>query len=279
MARTIGTYRSAISTMHEESEYRLRPNPVDDPHVARLIKGYARTNAAAENAVRETRPETIVITPTLLTTHAAYFTLGHTPQDAMTWAAVCLGAFSGIRINELLGSAQHPERRITTDRIIFYQPGPGKRVATIHVSLPAPETPSYFTLDLGATKADASGRKGLRTIAAPLAVAAMWKWMNMLDSSRARSPSLLLSADYDLTLPRLVCWLQDCFETMGQGRPNITGKVFRRGLASELESSTLPRAAAAEFVGWSTSSMLGVYSSKEAKAARDLAISRSLGQQ
>ena len=279
MARTIATYRSAISTMHEESAHRLQPNPVNDPHVARLLKGYARTNAAAENAHRETQQATIEITPSLLVTHSVYFTLGQQPDDVMMWAAVTLGAFSGIRINELLGSNSHPERRITTDRIIFYRNGPGKRVAEVPSPYPPPEMPAYYTLDLGATKADQLGRKGLRTIAAPIAVAAMWKWMHMLNGVRARGPTtLLFYTDYELSLPRLVTWLQDCFESMGQGRPKITGKAFRRGLASELESSHIPRAAAAEFVGWSAPSMLSIYSSQEAKDARSLAISRSLGQ-
>ncbi|MDR3418632.1 MAG: hypothetical protein P4L83_20870, partial [Nevskia sp.] len=203
-ARTLGVYRSAISTWHEESDWAHLPNPVtSDPRVGRLLEGVKKTRRAVHfDEVRSaTAQPTLDLTPQMLREMALHAARADSSRLAMLWAAVCLGTFGLLRMNELLGSPQHPERALRVAQVRFCRTPAG---------LPAPfppegsaSTPDHFVVDLLATKglADQHGANAPLSVAAPLAVTAMWRWSIARRSLAKSTPGAGTAPEYLFALP------------------------------------------------------------------------------
>ena len=57
-ARSLGVYRSALSTMHEESAWAHLPNPITaDPRVARLLEGVKKARRSVHFEAARAAPE------------------------------------------------------------------------------------------------------------------------------------------------------------------------------------------------------------------------------
>jgi hypothetical protein len=80
-----------------------------------------------------------------------------------------------------------------------------------------------------------------------------------------------------VTLRQVTDYLKDTLESLGHGRPHITGKAFRRGGASALVASNTPAAAAAAAGRWKSLAMPLVYANHAAKQSQALEISRAMG--
>ena len=283
-ARTLGVYRSAISTLHEESAWAHLPNPAtEDPRVSRLLEGIKKSRRAVHFADEKAKPAErgLDLTPAVLGELAATAGRADAPRQAMLWAVVCLGTFGLLRVNELLGTTVHPERRLRVSQIRFC-----RTKACIPALFPpdgSAATPDHLELDLYATKADQLGNNPAHQIAAPLAVAAVWRWAlvrrNLARTSPASATDWMFAVpgESPVTLAQVVTYLQDALEALGHGRPHITGKAFRRGGASALVVSNAPAAAAAAAGRWKGLGMPHVYASAEAKRQQQLEISRAMG--
>lgn len=280
-------FRSALSTMHEESVWAHLPNPItSDPRVGRLLTGVAKSRRAVHFADERQKAEperSLDLTPALLAELAPLASRSDSPRLAMHWAAACLGTFGLLRLNELLGSAAHPERVLRTSQLKFC-----RTAACIPAMLPPQglaATPDHLELNLLDTKADQLGANPPLRVATPLAVEAVWRWMLARRNLHRASPSpgnvpqyiFALPGEDPLTLRTLVRFLQDCLEKAGHGRPRITGKAFRRGGASAVVAANLPASVAAAAGRWASPHMPLVYASQEAKQRQALEISRAMG--
>lgn len=279
-SRTIGVYRSALSTMHEESKWGGTPNPIDDPRVARLLKGVKRAKAESDAGKRTAVIPTEVVTPSFLVEHEAYFGVGaDSPDEIMKWAAMCLGTFGALRKSELLGSHFYPERRIRRDQLTFHR----SDAAHTTIDLPSNEdvdSISHLSLQLGATKADPLARNPPLRIYSAVAIRAAWRWANIRASHRRTDlPHLFIdpSTRVHLTMTELAEFVSRMFVDVGRAAPKITGKAFRKGAASELVSSGIPNSVGADLGRWKTASMVDVYATPAARADRYERMSRTLG--
>lgn len=280
-ANTIRYHRSAISTLHAESAFRADPNPLDSPAITRMMKAVKAHLRTRDAAAKKARPLTISITPALLVELEA-IGRGGTPADAMMWAAACVGTCALLRPSELLGSPQNRDRHIRAVQITFFVAAdssvvagwlPDAREATIaHFALP-----DRFAIALEATKADPDARNEPIVVATRIAVAALWRWMNIRRGLGAVGPKLFcVPLSPPLVLKRLIARMQDLLESIGRGRPHITGRAFRRGGASGLVGDGVSRADAAAAGRWKAESMLDVYADAESKARRAITTSRRM---
>lgn len=274
-ARTIGTFRSAISTMHAESEWGSIPSPVLDPRITRFCKGVAVQKRQSDKARRSDRIETIDLTPDLILEMEAFAITDASPEETMCWSAACTGTFGLLRLNELLGAPMNRDRILKLDQITLYRAGAGKQQQGYP---PAPNADGcHFAIILGPTKADQAGRNKPIVIAARPAVQALWRWLGVRHRLEVTRPELFCMPRSDpLTLTRLTEYLQDLLESMGRGRPHITGKAFRRGGASALHASGEASADAASLGHWKDGRMVELYANQQAKERRQLEMSRRM---
>lgn len=278
-SRTIGLYRSALSTMHAESEYGGQPNPLDDPRIARLLVGVKKSKIESDAEKREAATPTAVLTPKFLVDHEAYFGMSDEPANVMKWAACCLGSFAALRKTELIGSSFYPERRLKISQIKFYHTDLTRTV----IAIPAPsivrvEDINHFSISLGATKADPLAHNKPSLCFSAVAIRAMWKWMHLRHSlTRAEVPQLFTIGTTHLDYATLMTFVQNMFVAKGDGRMKFTGKAFRKGAASELVASNVPNSVSADLGRWRTTHMVETYATPAAKAARFEQMSRELG--
>lgn len=171
-AATLRTYRSAISTMHAESEWGDAPNPIDSQVIERLMRGIALAKAEADAAARAAKPKTLELTPAIML-QLEPFARGNSPEEIMKWAAACTAVFALLRPSELLGSVQHRDRALRPAQNMFFaRPGEPR---TLTPSGGAPASPDRFEIAMGATKTDQLGRGASRVVAARMAVDALWR--------------------------------------------------------------------------------------------------------
>lgn len=278
-ARTIGTYRSAISTYHAESAWGHLPGPTESPMIQRVMKGITVKLRAADAAARAALPPTTDLTPALLADIEAT-ARGDTPASIMRWAAACTYTYGLFRSSELLGSPQHRERAITAAQVTFYMLADSDRRALllpVGTDVTAYAAPDRFAIRLGATKTDAAGSAPPRVIAAPPAVNALWRWFHARRDEGAAGPLLFHArGESPLQMPQLLDYLELHRAAAGAGDGRLTGKTFRRGGASALVAGNVPRADAAAAGGWRSESMLEVYANQAAKNQRAIAVSRSM---
>lgn len=270
-AATIKTYRSAINTMHEESEYGHLPGAGESPLLSRLVTGIAREKAAADKAKRLSKPQTLDLTPDLLLRIEPLVSRSQ-PESVMLWAAVCLATFGTLRISELLGSSQNRDRALLATQLVFLSAD--RRILT-RTDGPHSLEPSMAELTLGATKTDQLAESSEPIIiAAEIAVSALWRWSHMRDSIPAFGPTLFAAK---LAFPRIADFIKDYLEQIGLGRPHLTGKCFRRGGASGMTESGAARADIAAHGRWKSVQMVETYSNEQSKKARAIALNKSLG--
>lgn len=274
-ARTIGTFRSAISTMHAESAWGAQPSPIDDPRITRFCKGVVVSKRSSDKAKQSERIESIDITPELLLEMEPFAITDATSYQLMSWAAACTGTFALLRLNELLGAHMNRNRVLKLDQITLYSAGAGNQRQRYP---PAPDHERcFFTIALGPTKADQAGRNKPIAVAARPAVQALWRWLIHRHALGVSSPELFRLPHHDpLTFPQLKEYLQDILESMGRGRPHITGKAFRRGGASALHAAGEQPDDAAALGHWRNSRMVEVYANQRAKDQRQLEMSRRM---
>jgi hypothetical protein len=288
-ARSIGVYRSAISTLHEESAYNHLPNPAQHPVVTRFMKGVVRVKRKEENVERATTSasDSIELTPAIIREIEPHATQDIDQRDMPKWAAACMGVFGLLRPNEFLGSPAHPERRMRVSQIKFHTR------SGIEVPVPAAGSPAaadapphHFAIALGGTKADPLGTNPDHIVAARPAVVSLWRWMIERAAADRRSVALgfesdpwlfNLPRDRTLTLPSLVRFLQDWLEAMGHGRPKIAGRAFRRGGASGMVAAGASRPDTMAAGRWRSAAMVDVYTNRAAKRQALITASERLG--
>ena len=261
--------------MHAESRWGDQPSPVLDPRITRFCKGVAVKKRGSDKAKQNDRVETIELTPDLLIEMEPFAITDATAYQIMSWAAACTGTFGLLRLNELLGAHMNRDRVLKLDQLTLYAAGAGNQQQRYP---PAPNADRcHFTIALGSTKADQAGRNKPIAIAARPAVQAMWRWLILRHSLRVTSPELFRLPHTDpLTFPQLKDYLQDLLESMGRGRPHITGKTFRRGGASALHAAGETSDDAAALGHWKDSRMVEVYANQQAKDKRQLEMSRRM---
>jgi hypothetical protein len=269
--------------MHEESEYGGQPNSVDDPRVARLMKGVQRSKIVSDAEKRAAVTPTDVVTPKFLVEHEAFFGVGaESADDIMKWAACCLGSFGALRRTELLGSAFYPDRRLTVDQISFHQADAGHTKMDLF-SGAEPDTISHITLRLGVTKADPLAKSEPLLIFSAVPIRALWRWIhlrfkNAESLARVVRRELFWNGKEHLTMSTLSEYVVGMHTAIGLKAPKITGKAFRKGAASELVASGIPNSVGAALGRWKTPAMVDTYATPAAKAARYAHMSRELGQ-
>ena len=167
------------------------------------------------------------------------------------------------------------DRALKLEQLTLYAAGAGNQQQRYP---PAPNADRcHFTMSLGSTKADQAGRNKPIAIAARPAVQAMWRWLILRHSLGVASPELFRLPRTDpLTFAQLKEYLQDLLESMGRGRPHITGKAFRRGGASALYAAGEMPDDAAALGHWKDSRMVEVYANQLAKDKRQLEMSRRM---
>jgi len=282
-AATIRTYRSAISTLHAESEWGHLPNPAQSIRVGRFMTGLERERAPYEALVRRSRLPTVDVTGNLLC-ELEPISRGNTPHTIMCWAAATLGTFAILRIGELIATRLNSDRFLKVDQIKFYRDEDGRTLVGLlapGVDIDKYEKPDHFKLHLGATKTDQLGRGTTKVVGAGLGVRAMWRWMHLrrdmeIKYSRTTNELFRVPGADSLTVTQVISHIQDGLESKGRGRPKITGKGFRRGGASTLVGGNTPAADAAAAGGWKSIAMLDTYANREAKERRALAVSKKM---
>lgn len=278
-ARTLGTYRSAISTYHAESAWGHLPSPTEAPMIARVMKGITAALRPADVAARAACPPTTDLTPELLADIEAT-ARGDSPATIMRWAAACTHTYGFFRAGELLGSPQHPDRAVAATQVVFYMfPNSGRRAPLLPLGAdPAAfAMPDRFTIKIGPSKTDPAGIAPPRVVAAYPAVAALWRWVHARRDEGAAGPLLFHArGEPPLIMPRLLSYLELHRTAAHAGNGRLTGKTFRRGAASAVIASNVPRADAAAAGGWRSESMLEVYANQIAKTQRAIAVSRAM---
>ena len=282
--RTIATYRSALSTMHAEGAWGHTPNPIANEIIERVMKGIGRKHAERDRAARLSRPRTIDLTPSLLAmleVHCIAEVRTDRPSTdegaqewLAIWAAVCTGTCGMLRVSELLGSRQYPERALQRDQVVFYADEEGRRSLSEANAEHRRIKPDHFKIFLGPTKADQAGRTPPVVVGTSLAVCSLWWW------TQVRQPHIhLFHTRRDappLTVECVIKRMQDLLEFVGMGRPHMTGKAFRRGGASGMVSSGAPLAVTATTGRWSSMDMVSIYANEESRTQALVRASKAL---
>jgi hypothetical protein len=257
------------------------PNPFESSVVANTIAGICREGEAAEAAARQSRSQTINLTPAVME-EIAPFMRGETEEQMMMWAATTTAAYGMLRPSELLGSHQHPERGIALQHISFYRKGSNARCPLLlsFAHLASHPPPDRFTIHLGATKADQGARNPDVIVAAAPAVLALWRWFHRrLHCSPSHALFQLQGAKRPLTLADLTRSITRALVLAGYHNPKVTGKCFRRGGAAGLFAANADVADIAQQGRWNTHRMVERYAGQEAKRQRLIAMSRGMAPQ
>ena len=283
MHSSFRSYRSALSTAWANAG-GTGPNPLQDPLVSRLLKGYRNQRRPDDSAVREKRKETISLTVELLadlTPHAAG-ARGGTPDDIMVWAAACMLTFGLNRAGEIFRCTRTGRKAITVEAITFFAH------AQSAVSRPlCPEgvwqtaaVPDHYSVALGITKADQEGINPDQRIAAVPAVQALWRWMHIRRDlgGGVSGPLFIVPGSPPLTRERLYAAIAKWHSCATGETAKVTGKAFRRGGNQSLLAAGAPVPELQHAGRWRGSGMPAVYSSAAANSSRALLVSRGLGE-
>jgi hypothetical protein len=289
---TIRTYRSALSTLWTECTLGEggASNPVTSVAVERVLKGIAKRDVEAAIQRRCVADLHMALTPELLSSITLTgLAQDESPEIAMMLAAAHLGVYALLRPSELLGSAQHRDRALRVDQVVFSD-GPASEMSRgRHRSVglftqaqwlqeaAAANCPDRMFVLLGATKADPLALNPPILIASIPAVLAVWRWMHIRLFHGAECPELFrLPGKQPLSTAELTRWLSAKVSDV-LGRPvTILGRAMRRGGASGLVSAGVPAADVAAAGRWRTVAMVDLYSSSESKAQRAERVSRQM---
>lgn len=285
--RSIGVYRSAISTWRVLNTLSDGPNPATSVAVDRVIRGIARERQPVEAEARAARLSSFDVTPALLAALQPFlapsFPARTRPHELVRWAAANVATYALLRPSELLGSPQHPERALLESQITFYMTKGSDHVGALcprGVDPCSVQTPDHFTIALGPSKADQQGLNPPIPVAARPAVLALWVWMHArrdLSTTLPLAPQLFRVPGFAaLRLPELTDAIADACEASGRPRPHVAGRAFRRGGASDLMAAGAAGPVMQAAGRWRSYAMPELYSSMESKIERAMEASRSM---
>jgi integrase len=245
------------------------------------LRGLEKSRAAAELAAKAAKPLSPPLTPELLE-QMRPFAAGAGPFERMAWAAACVGAYAGLRPNELLGSNEHRDRALRAEQITFRgssaSAASGEELPVVPLSS-ASAIPHAFTIALGPTKADQQGRNPAHLVAGRPAVEALWQWMQQRSALGGRGPEPLFAVPGDfrpLSVAQLIAEL-DAWGTHAKGRPvHFLGRCFRRGMASAAAAAGAPVPVLQQLGRWAGAHSHEHYVDQRARFQRFLAASSNL---
>lgn len=274
---SIAAYKSAVLTRHEL--YHTGANAWDTQRVSRILRGIART------AVPLTPAPTLALTPAIIAVIAPGSLLGTDLQSRMLYAAATMATHAMLRPSEMLGTPAQKQRALRADDITFFAWAGTHTTCALYphgTDLGSASVPDRYSIRLGVTKADQGATNPPIVVAAPSAVRALWTWMHARRDSSTLSPLLFVArprpgaAERPLSIAALCRAITDALDAAGVDHPKVTGKTFRRGGASALTAAGAPTAAIANMMRHRSLAVQDRYSSAAAKAARLVALSRSL---
>lgn len=272
-AATISSYKSGLRRWAAEQALWQGPSPFDGGLVAQVLRGIKRDRVPGEIAARRSKPPRLDVTPTLLRALERAMcapTEGH--AGLKRWAAACVASHALTRPNELVGAYGQEERALRPEQITFYADASQSRHAQLlpfgHHPSP-PTVPHSFTIDFGVAKNDQEARKPPYTVAAPMAVEALWRWSHLRRDLGATGPELFrLPGKPPLSMAALLRSIEAARATIGLPPCRIEGRAFRRGGCAELVTAGAPLAAIQARGRWASPTMVGLYAGAAAIQAR-----------
>ncbi len=288
MHSSLRCYRSALSTFWANAG-GTGANPLQDPLVSRLLKGYKNQRRERDSINREKREETMPLTVETLAelTPFAPGASGGSPDDIMLWAAACMLTFGLNRCGEIFRCTRSGRQPIAAWAISFFRhPNSTRGRPLLSISgadSPAWQSapvPDHYSVALGPTKADPEGNNPPQRIAAVPAVRALWRWMNIRRDLGGRDgdPLFAVPGSSPLARSRLFAAVADWHSNATGTTVKITGKAFRRGGNQSLVASGASVPEMMHAGRWRGSGMPAVYSSSTANSSRALLVSRGLGE-
>lgn len=270
--KTICAYVASLSNWWSEA---LLPgsNPLQHPHITRLLTGVQRTRLpakiAADLRARETRPTDVTVE--LLEEMRPHILSGGTLAGRMRFAAATLATYGLLRPGELLGSAQQRDRALRRDQLQFF-------IQSRRVGLEPGALPDHLQINLGVTKADAVAANAPVVIAAPSAVRVIWEWARQHATwgMQAHHPLFCLPGSRPLAVTELIESLEHAAGELAGHAVTIRGKSFRRGGASSLVASGAPLTDIQAAGRWRSAAMPDLYSSAASKLKRAIVMSRRM---
>lgn len=274
-ANTIKVYRSAMSTWHTEraGPNAAATNPAEHPYVARLITGITRAKAPLEQAKREQAPANTLSLDWIIRVVVPRHPQSN-PRLARLLAALCLGTAGALRPSEFLGSALHPDRAPTRSQLRFFD-GSAEHVGE-RTPREGEAVPEQARFVLHVAKTDQVRRGTHKVIAAPFAVAALWRWC-LAHGPWSCGSIPLFELEGKLLLPaQLREHLVAELTATGQVAEGVTLKGARRTAASTLLAAGASPAEIQVAGHWKAISSQQHYFSTEARRAAAARVNKSL---
>lgn len=282
MARTLGTWRSALSTYWVEALLD-GGNPTHSTAFDRVMKGIKASRAQTDIDKRRSTPQTAQLTFALLAEMASVgrWDRGGSRENLLCWAAACVGAYGLLRPNEFLYAHKAERPALRPEAVTFYAAVGSARVSPL---LPPGSDvdqhawPEAVALDLGITKADRMGRNPPLRITVPLAVRALWRWIHLRRDLGATRPELfsLPHASAPLSCAALCRFVADGIAAVtGCDPPHVTGRTFRRGGAESMMVAGASRPEIMAAGRWLSDSMPALYAGRSATIESALLSSRA----
>ena len=280
MGDTIAGYRSALSTCHRERTMGVGENPLSSTAVTTVIEGIRRTLHTLDVKKQSARPQTMVITPTLLRDIERTMPADE-PLATMAYAAASLAVYAMLRPSELLGTPPARVRALKFEQITFYTTAGSHAIMPLHPKksdIDRAPFPDRFTVKLHIAKNDQFGTMHAKPVAGPAAVRALWRWCHLRRTLGADADTRLFECVgcAPLSGAELIRRIKVGLAGIGYRNMHITGKCFRKGGATGLAAEGASNEEVAALAGWRTSSMVETYASREALEERRIATSRRL---
>ena len=270
---TLTTYVAGVRTWWSTESGLNGASPLCDPFCDRVVLGAIKLAKRAASQRNDRRNAPSVLTGSMLLEMEPFFRSDASPFSLMILAAAMLGVHAALRPSELMGSRQHPERRLLASSIVFYAQRNSKAVVEPRTGY-EDGVPDRFTVNLGATKTDQEGLKAPKPCAVPSAVRALWDWCKLRMRVGTTLPFLFVCDNEPLTLATLLSELERVHEQQGMGTIVLGGKSFRRGGTSGAAAAGIPTADLQAMGGWASAAMPSIYTTAEAAQERVFALGR-----
>ena len=286
-ANTARVYKAAMSNWHKKRS--TATDPFSSDRITLMMNGIERSKAEREQHKREAKPAPVSFTMDMardFIDYCAEWSKSHDSSARVYAAAAGVATACALRPSELFGSANQPERRITVSQLKFYSSQNELMVPSINSSqvsssaaAAASSYPHYFSLHLKASKTNQMGRTEEIHSATKAAVRALWEWRTerggeegplFIRGSSDRRP-LLTSC----LLNFIRSWLNQIHSGLNSSR-RITGKCFRRGGASTLNSLGATSRELNDIGRWRTKDMWKTYADSDSKKKRALETSQKM---
>lgn len=279
-ASTIDGYSSAVSSWHKRGTLSDGTDVGTSVAVSLVRTGIHKSLKPAEQHTARDDP----LTPDALEALRAAAP-GTGPHAVMVMAAASVGVYGCLRPGELLGSHLHRERAIQVGSVSFWADAQGLRSCAVGRGLrDLGPVPHHVTIELGVTKADQTGQRGRKEIAARPAVEALWNWLHLRAELRppASEAAVFVSASDQttrwarLSVASLMRQLSVWGQRAGLARHQFGGKSMRQGAAKALMESGAPVPDIMAQGRWATASMPALYAGPDAMRLRRLMVSRAM---